>query len=307
MSIFSLGKRKKKVSESLSEMAGNVTQTPEDRSADSAITLLDEDGLDRREFAVTIADSIAKRFKRPSYVIGLLGAWGCGKTSLKNMILDRLNQLPGNERPIIVEFNPWQFRNADALFGMFFEQIAVEVGKNHEATATQLRAYSRTLILGGSVAATIFAAAATGGAATPLAALALGQFLKSAGEATEQAAKQKDEALGDLQEQKKRLSQMMKELQRPVLVVIDDIDRLYAEEIALIFQLVKANADFPNFTYLLLYDQDIVAKSLESKVIAGNGREYLEKIVQFPIDIPQPKRESIGEAWVKGVQRLFKN
>ena len=298
-------KHKKQAKKSISKITENVTQMQNDYSSDGAIKLLDEDGLDRRQFAITVADSIAKRFKKPSYVIGLLGAWGCGKTSLKNMILDGLNQLPEDKKPIVVEFNPWQFRTADALFGMFFEQIAVEVGENDKVIADRLRDYSTTLILGGSVAATIIAAAATGGAATPIA-LALGQLLKSSGEATAEAAKFKDEAFGNLQKQKQRLSETMKELERPVLVVIDDIDRLYAEEIALIFQLVKANADFPNFTYLLLYDQDIVAKSLENKVIAGNGREYLEKIVQFPIDIPQPKKESICQAWIKGIRKIFR-
>lgn len=284
-----------------------ITLPHQNSSSDNAITGLDEDGLDRRKFAITIADSIAKRLKKPSYVIGLLGAWGCGKTSLKNMILDRLHQLPKNQQPIVVEFNPWQFRNEDALFGMFFEQIAVDIGQKDKVTANKLRDYSKTLILGGSVAASLLAVAATGGVTASVLALTLSQLLNSTGEVAAGVAKQKEEALGDLQAQKKRLSEMMKGLQSPVLVVIDDIDRLYAQEIALIFQLVKANADFPNFTYLLLYDQDIVAKSLEDKVIAGSGHEYLEKIVQFPIDIPQPKREKICQAWIKGVRRVFQN
>lgn len=153
--------------------------------------------------------------------------------------------------------------------------------------------------------ATILAAAATGGAAIPVA-WVLNQLLKSSGEMIEDAAKLKDKGPADLSKQKKALSEELKNLQQPILVIIDDIDRLYAEEIALIFQLVKANADFPNFIYLLLFDQEIVAKSIESKVIAGSGREYLEKIVQFPIDIPQPNRESICQAWVTGVQKIFR-
>jgi len=295
-----------KGSESLSEPVETVTENQEDYSSDNAITLLDDDGLDRREFAITIADSIAKRLKKPSYVIGLLGPWGCGKTSLKNMMLDRLNQLAESERPLIIEFNPWQFRSADALFGMFFEQIAGAVDKKDEDTAAKLRSYSKTLSYGSSVGTVLLAAAtaATGGLAAPLA-LALTELMKSSSEATGAAANLKDKASPDLQEQKKGLAEAMKELQRPVLIVIDDIDRLYAEEIALIFQLVKANADFPNFTYLLLYDKDIVASSLENKVIAGNGYDYLEKIVQYPIDIPQPNSEKICQAWVKGVQRIF--
>jgi predicted KAP-like P-loop ATPase len=37
-----------------------------------------------------------------------------------------------------------------------------------------------------------------------------------------------------------------------MLVSVDDIDRLTAEEIRQIFRLMKAVADFPKVTYLLL-------------------------------------------------------
>jgi len=49
--------------------------------------------------------------------------------------------------------------------------------------------------------------------------------------------------------------------------------------------IVKVNADLPSTVYLLLFDQEVGAKSI-STVLNVNGREYLEKIIQVPFDLP---------------------
>ena len=50
------------------------------------------------------------------------------------------------------------------------------------------------------------------------------------------------------------VSEALKELEQPVIVVIDDIDRLTTEEIRDIFKLVRQTASFPNRIYVLDYD-----------------------------------------------------
>lgn len=55
------------------------------------------------------------------------------------------------------------------------------------------------------------------------------------------------------------------------------------------FQLITSVAKFPNTTYLLVFDKEIVVKALE-KVQEGSGEEYLEKIIQMPIQIPEIQR-----------------
>lgn len=98
-----------------------------------------------------------------------------------------------------------------------------------------------------------------------------------------------DHSLADI---KKDLFDALKTLKRPILVVVDDVDRLSTEEIKLLFQLVKANADFPNLIYFLLFQRDVVEKSLE-KLLAINGKEFLEKIVQAGFDVPQIERRRL--------------
>ncbi len=80
-----------------------------------------------------------------------------------------------------------------------------------------------------------------------------------------------------------------------IIVSIDDIDRLSEGEIIAVFQLVKALADFPNVVYLLAFDYDVVVHALGG-VQRGDGREYLEKIIQVPFEIPTPSIENIYNA-----------
>lgn len=51
-------------------------------------------------------------------------------------------------------------------------------------------------------------------------------------------------------------------------------------------------ADFPNTVYLLTFDYDVVVHAL-SKVQYGDGKEYLEKIIQVPFEIPTANVERI--------------
>ncbi|WP_227513542.1 P-loop NTPase fold protein [Acinetobacter venetianus] len=79
--------------------------------------------------------------------------------------------------------------------------------------------------------------------------------------------------------------------EEPLLIVLDDLDRLTTQELRMIFQLVKANTDFPNVTFLLLFQKDIVEERLTDK--SQQGEEYLEKIIQIPFYTPKLEHSKI--------------
>jgi len=95
-----------------------------------------------------------------------------------------------------------------------------------------------------------------------------------------------------LEDAKKALRKQLEKFKKPILVIVDDIDRLTANQIGYLFQLVKANADFPNLVYVLLMESQIVEQSLDS-ITAGNGKDYLGKIVQVQLPLPLPGRSKV--------------
>lgn len=301
--------------------------------ADRPITSCSEDLLGRSGFAKSIAVAIKGWTGKESLVIALYGSWGSGKTSIKNMAIETLLGSEAN-CPLIVEFNPWQWAGQEQLADAFFQQIGLVLGKDTSKEgrkrAAQWRAYGAYLKAGSFFAYSLKNAifwillmvgvvglgglfSQLGWIRTPLwiivvISFVLSGLLRWGGKFSEQIAgilsARSEARRQSLPEIKKDLTEVLQKLGKPVLVVIDDIDRLSAEEIKLLFQLLKANADFPNLVYLLLFQRDIVEKSL-GKVISAGGKEFLGKIVQIGFDIPQIERSRLERILFSGLDKLL--
>src|SRR3972149_6469524 len=100
-----------------------------DRSAEKS----SEYKLIRPPFVHKLADTIRDWKLEESIVIGLYGAWGCGKTSVLNFAVERLvettKEWMSDKKPIIIWFNPWSFSEQEKLLQAFFQQIYAEIKK----------------------------------------------------------------------------------------------------------------------------------------------------------------------------------
>jgi hypothetical protein len=85
------------------------------------------------------------------------------------------------------------------------------------------------------------------------------------------------------------ISKAIKQAGRNVLVIIDDIDRLHADELLGVMKAVRLLGRFNGVHYLLSYDDATVLDVLQSTALAhnnrGRARQYLEKIIQYPFDL----------------------
>jgi predicted KAP-like P-loop ATPase len=277
-------------------MADNMASHP--FSADRPITSRSADLLGRGAFAESLASAIRGWKGLDSLVIALYGPWGAGKSSIKNMMLEALRGSK-EDCPSIVEFNPWQWMGPEHLAAAFFHEIGVALGKSDSSKegkqrAAKWQAYGKYLTLGISLAKPLKAVLSFAG--MPEANVVLGPLITGMEESSRVIQEGSDALTAqtefnerNLSEIKQDLADALKSLKNPVLIVMDDIDRLTAGEIRLLFQLVKANADFPNLVYLLLFSRDRVEQSLGDLTLT-DGREFLEKIVQVGFDIPLIER-----------------
>jgi predicted KAP-like P-loop ATPase len=86
-----------------------------------------EDILKRARFTILLGDAISHWHENGSLVIGLYDKWGAGKSSVLNLLCERLGEIPEKEKPTIVHFNPWMVSGQDQLLTPFFGQIAAEL------------------------------------------------------------------------------------------------------------------------------------------------------------------------------------
>lgn len=248
--------------------------------ADKPIYSKGDDQLGRYSFSKMLAQSLLNLNNQDTFAIGLFGKWGSGKTSIVNMMLQEIEVQQENaqseNRLIVVHFEPWNFSNTDQLLTQFFIRLSNELqstGDKHlQKVGTALEQYSDAFELLNVV---------------PYVGSVLGFFGKKGVAAVGKKLK-KDSDEKDVLKQKEHVTRLLKEQSNRMLVVIDDIDRLSNEQICQVFQLVTSVAKFPNTVYLLVFDRDIVVKALE-KVQEGSGEDYLEKIIQMPIQIPEIK------------------
>lgn len=243
-------------------------------STDKPITDASEDKLGRSGFAERLAKAIINFDTADSYAIALQGSWGCGKTSVLNMAIQKIEETT-DKKTVIIKFNPWDFTTTGQLIDQFFATMSSKLklsegDKRLQKVGGLIEKYSSVLEYTQYI---------------PV----VGPYLdvvknlaKAAGKEIKETA---DKKLHDATIQKAKIEEALKEIDFQILVVIDDIDRLPNDQIRLIFQLVNSVAGFPHMVYLLSYDKDIVARALDD-VQGRRGAEYLEKIIQVPFDLP---------------------
>ncbi len=108
----------------------------------------------------------------------------------------------------------------------------------------------------------------------------------------------------DSEQLKKDIAELLSKQRQRILIVIDDIDRLTAEEIRQLFRVVKAVADFPNVIYLLAFDREVVVNALNSMQNTP-GEQYLEKVVQLPLDLPAPDKTGLQDMLTKRLDTIL--
>ena len=79
---------------------------------------------------------------------------------------------------------------------------------------------------------------------------------------------------------------------RRFLVILDDLDRMEKNEILAILRIIKTFGNLRNVVFLLVYDNDIVSSVANSHFPEAKGK-YLDKFIQFQVDIMPARRLSI--------------
>jgi hypothetical protein len=266
-------------------------------NADKPIKSPKEDLIGRSVFAQQLADAVTSLSTTDTFVVGLYGEWGSGKTSVLNLTEEFIREHSGEgdiPEVVLIRFNPWGYTDVSQLVQQFFSVISAEVQsatseENKKAIGDALEKYSFLLNYLQYI---------------PV----IGPLLSGLPELAEKIGAQLKEGVlskeNNVQYQKKMVEEALAGFLKKFVVFIDDIDRLPNDQIRMIFQLVNSVANFPNTTYVLSFDYRIVCRALTLEQNC-KGEEYLAKIIQIPFTLPDVPTTKIHTIITKKLESQF--
>ncbi|MCA3271996.1 MAG: AAA family ATPase [Roseomonas sp.] len=256
----------------------------------------EQDRFGRAGFVRRVANSLIGRDgkKARGVIVGIVGPWGSGKSSVLNLLANELERR--NPKPVVVRFDPWLVSGRDdlilALLSEMHAALAAAPGLQEKAKEFLDKASPYISVLG-----------RVGGLFLP----GLGGTVDNGVEAIQK----RLTAPGTLQKLKAAVAQSLLEASVPIVILIDELDRLRDDEVRTIAQLVRAVADFPHVSYVLAYDQRRVEEALGSDLPGElnerreRGRSYLEKLVHIPIPLPSAVAIEIKKLLLSEISAVF--
>lgn len=258
-------------------------------NTDKPVFKKEEDFFQRYEFSKRISDSIKKYESTDCVVFGISGVWGEGKTSVLNFIEKELTE--SYPDIICLRFNPWRYNDENILLTSLFNSLAQKlkdsisnkkkkkgiftppflVKDEDDPLKKELETIGDLLQEYGEIASVF----------------GMGELVKSIGKGLSSV---------DIEERKSRIEDILEKLKRRIVIFIDDIDRLDKTEIYSILKIVKLTGDFKHMTYVLSFDENMVASAISERFGKGDiksGHNFLEKIIQVPLKIPKAQKADL--------------
>jgi len=227
---------------------------------DTSIGEKGKDLLNRENLAKYIANQILNtNSPETSFAIGISSEWGNGKTSF----FDLLERSLKNSNSIIVKFNPWINFNSKNIIKDFFNSLSQSLSKYNYNISNLITKYANILTEVGN------------------------DNFKNL---TKTILKVKDNR--SILTEFNTINRAIKSIDKKIIIFIDDLDRLYKEEIIQVIKLIRNSANFGNTIFVVAYDRNYIVNAIKG-VNDYNSEFFLEKIFQLELTLPNFEKQII--------------
>lgn len=258
---------------------------------------------------------ISKDEKLSPATIGVYGDWGSGKSTLMKMVKKSLD---ADKNTLTVEFNGWLFEGYEdaktALCGTILDEMRTHetlFAKGKEKIKALLKKVDGGKLLSKGVKYGLDYLLTGGiGMVTELTLTGIISAVKQkAGDVSEDeikkvidAFKKEETKRTEIKNFRKTFKEVFEDCKGERLVVfIDELDRCTPDTVLDIFEAIRLFLYVPGTTFIIGADERLVSYAVKTKYkdIPGHdidiSKEYLEKLVQYPVKIPQLNEQEVKQ------------
>jgi hypothetical protein len=220
-----------------------------------------------------VNELLTSNLRNETYAIAITGSWGSGKT----LFLNKVKSLC-KEKAILIDFNPWNSQASDHLVKDFFNLLSSELSPYFGGIKKTMDKYVSLLY--------------------SLRIHVAGNFIFQHFPGNNE---------NNLETKKQEIANALRIIQKPIIVSIDDLDRLAGKEIFEVLRIIRNTAKFNNIIYIVTYDKDHVVSQLSLPELSIE-KDYLEKIFQIELSMPKMDEKALEEDFKRlcrrGVKRI---
>lgn len=235
---------------------------------------VDYDLLERGNIINKLYEVVTKCYNGEKFVLSLQGEWGSGKTTIinnfKKLIKDDSNII------IIDDFDPWSYEDEQAMFKGMFDSIMKKIGINFSIRdiSNFLNFYIDAI------------------------------FNNSKYENKYKIAKKYYLDIDKSNKLKSIINIYLKNNNKKILFIIDNIERADKDNINLLFKLVNNIFNFDNVIYLLSFDDNRMKEIFKNDL--NSNYKYLKKIIQLEVKVPKIDENVMKDVVGRCIKNLMK-
>ena len=243
------------------------------------------DYLNFTELASVVISVLTQRNMSP-VSIGIYGNWGTGKSSLLNLIEEKLPTADF----LVIKFNAWFYHElVDAKFALMelIQESLEKESQQNQSALDKIKHFGEKLDLlkftkvGINVASAVGLAAATSDPSklADLNLFSLADVFKSNTLSTK-----------SIEEIRKTFAEIVQGLNKNVVVVIDNLDRCNPREAVEVLEAIRLFLFIWGVSFIIAVDKEMIMNSVAQRFAGLTERhriDYLDKLIQIPLQLPK--------------------